>query len=99
MSSRDRFLKDQKILRLATIDSKGVPHIVPVWYLYSGKKETAKTNGKKKTAKTSQKSLKNEYFEVFSLNIQHKPCCRYIPFMYGVYVFVLRISIRYIDKT
>lgn len=31
---QERFLKSQKILRLATIDKKGSPHIVPVWYLY-----------------------------------------------------------------
>lgn len=31
---QDKFLKSQKILRLATIDEKGMPHIVPVWYLY-----------------------------------------------------------------
>ncbi|MGQ0795053.1 MAG: pyridoxamine 5'-phosphate oxidase family protein [Nitrosopumilaceae archaeon] len=31
---QDKFLKSQKILRLATIDKKGTPHIVPVWYLY-----------------------------------------------------------------
>ncbi|HSB56537.1 MAG TPA: pyridoxamine 5'-phosphate oxidase family protein [Nitrosopumilaceae archaeon] len=31
---QDKFLKSQKILRLATIDKKGMPHIVPVWYLY-----------------------------------------------------------------
>jgi general stress protein 26 len=32
--NQDKFLKSQKILRLATIDKKGIPHIVPVWYLY-----------------------------------------------------------------
>lgn len=32
--NQDKFLKSQKILRLATIDQKGIPHIVPVWYLY-----------------------------------------------------------------
>ncbi len=31
---QDKFLKSQKILRLATIDKTGIPHIVPVWYLY-----------------------------------------------------------------
>jgi len=56
MSSRDRFLKDQKILRLATIDSKGVPHIVPVWYLYSGKKFYIGTNTKTKKAKNLRKN-------------------------------------------
>ncbi len=28
------FIRSQKILRLATIDPKGNPHIVPVWYNY-----------------------------------------------------------------
>ncbi|MEK6834369.1 MAG: pyridoxamine 5'-phosphate oxidase family protein, partial [Thermoproteota archaeon] len=32
--NQDKFLKSQKILRLATIDKEGIPHIVPVWYLY-----------------------------------------------------------------
>ena len=38
MSKLDDFLKSQKILRLATIDDKGNPHVVPVWYLQDGKK-------------------------------------------------------------
>jgi len=32
--NQDKFLKSQKILRLATISKRGIPHIVPVWYLY-----------------------------------------------------------------
>jgi len=32
--NQDKFLKSQKILRLATISKRGTPHIVPVWYLY-----------------------------------------------------------------
>ncbi|MDE1764177.1 MAG: pyridoxamine 5'-phosphate oxidase family protein [Thaumarchaeota archaeon] len=32
---KDRyFIKTQKILRIATINNKGTPHIVPVWYSY-----------------------------------------------------------------
>jgi len=37
MSKRDEFLREQKILHLATVDKKCAPHIVPVWYLYSEK--------------------------------------------------------------
>lgn len=37
MSSPKKFLKSQKVLRLATIDDRGVPHIVPVWYWYNKK--------------------------------------------------------------
>ena len=28
------FLEEQKVLRLATVDGSGEPHVVPVWYLY-----------------------------------------------------------------
>ena len=34
MSKQNEFLKKQKILHLATIDKTGMPHIVPVWYMY-----------------------------------------------------------------
>jgi general stress protein 26 len=37
-------VKKQKILHLATIDQKGIPHIVPVWYKYIGKKFYIGTN-------------------------------------------------------
>ena len=33
----DKFLKEQKILRLTTISPDGTPHIVPVWYMYTTK--------------------------------------------------------------
>jgi len=56
MVSRDKFLKEQKILRLATIGPKGVPHIVPVWYLYSGKKFYVGTNTRTKKAKNLKKN-------------------------------------------
>lgn len=42
--TREKFLKSQKILRLATIDKKGSPHLIPVWYLYSNKKFYIGTN-------------------------------------------------------
>ena len=28
----DKFLRDQKIMRLGTVSKDGVPHVVPVWY-------------------------------------------------------------------
>ncbi len=42
--TREIFLKSQKILRLATIDKKGSPHLTPVWYLYSNKRFFIGTN-------------------------------------------------------
>ncbi len=42
--TREKFLKSQKILRLATIDKKGSPHLTPVWYLYSNKRFFIGTN-------------------------------------------------------
>ncbi len=56
MVSRDNFLKEQKILRLATIGPKGIPHIVPVWYLYSGKKIYIGTNTRTNKAKNLKKN-------------------------------------------
>ncbi len=51
-----RFLKEQKILRLATIGPKGTPHIVPVWYMYSRKKIYIGTNLRTVKAKNLQKN-------------------------------------------
>ena len=51
MSTRDEFLRKQKILHLATIGKYSTPHIVPVWYLYSGKKIYIGTNTKTEKAK------------------------------------------------
>lgn len=56
MTSQDNFLKTQKILRLATIGKKGMPHIVPVWYLYSQKKFFVGTNTRTKKAKNIKKN-------------------------------------------
>ena len=50
------FLKTQKVLRLATIDQKGTPHIVPVWYLYSRKKFYIGTNSQTEKAKNLKKN-------------------------------------------
>lgn len=40
----EEFIRSQKILRIATVDPAGTPHIVPVWYLYSAKKFYVGTN-------------------------------------------------------
>ena len=52
MNKRDEFLKEQKILHLATIGKNKTPHISPVWYRYSGKKFYIGTN-------TSRQKIKN----------------------------------------
>ena len=56
MVNRDNFLKTQKVLRLATIDQSGNPHIVPVWYLFSGKKFYIGTNTRTQKAKNVKKN-------------------------------------------
>ena len=58
MSKRDEFLKKQKILRLATLDKKGNPHVVPVWYLFSSKKLYIGTNSKTEKAKNVKNNSK-----------------------------------------
>ena len=58
MSKRDEFLKKQKILRLATLDNKGNPHIIPVWYLFNSKKLYVGTNSKTKKAKNIKNNSK-----------------------------------------
>ena len=57
MKSKE-FFTSQKILRLATIDSTGNPHIVPVWYMYVNKKFYIGTNTKTKKAKNIKKNSK-----------------------------------------
>ncbi len=56
MIKRDDFIKTQKVLRLATIDQKGTPHIVPVWYLYNAKKFYIGTNTRTEKAKNIKKN-------------------------------------------
>ena len=51
MLKQDEFLKKQKILHLGTIDENDSPHIVPVWYMYSGKKFYVGTNTRTQKAK------------------------------------------------
>ncbi len=54
MNKKDEFLKSQKILRFATIGKDKTPHIVPVWYRYSGKKFYIGTNTKTQKAKNTK---------------------------------------------
>ena len=56
MSKLTEFLKKEKILHLATIDDKCTPHIIPVWYLYSGKKIYIGTNTRNQKIKNIQKN-------------------------------------------
>ncbi|QDI88762.1 pyridoxamine 5'-phosphate oxidase [Candidatus Nitrosopumilus sp. SW] len=56
MSKKDEFLKTQKILHLSTIGKNKTPHIVPVWYRYSGKKFYIGTNTKTQKAKNLKKN-------------------------------------------
>ena len=55
MKSKD-FIKSQKILRLATIDPQGNPHIVPVWYDYINGKFYIGTNTRTKKARNVKKN-------------------------------------------
>ncbi len=55
MGKRDEFLKEQKILRLATVGENQTPHIAPVWYRYSGKKFYVGTNTRTQKAKNLKK--------------------------------------------
>lgn len=57
MKSKE-FLKSQRILRLATIDPSGNPHIVPVWYMYYNDRFYVGTNTKTKKAKNIKKNSK-----------------------------------------
>jgi len=52
------FLKSQKILRLATIDGKNNPHIVPVWYEFRDKKFYIGTNTRTRKAKNIKNNPK-----------------------------------------
>ncbi len=54
----EKFLRSQKILRLATINSSGDPHIVPVWYMYANGKFYVGTNTKTRKAKNIKKNSK-----------------------------------------
>ena len=55
---KNEFLKSQKILRLATVDKKGIPHIVPVWYLYKNGKFYVGTNTVTKKVRNISRNTK-----------------------------------------
>lgn len=55
---KEVLLKKQKILHLATIDSRGTPHLVPVWYKKISKKFYIGTNTKTAKAKNISKNSK-----------------------------------------
>ena len=56
MNKRDEFLKSQKILRIATLDKNKIPHIVPVWYIYSSRKIYVGTNTRTQKANNLKKN-------------------------------------------
>ena len=58
MNRRDEFLKTQKVLHLTTIGSNKIPHVVPVWYMYSAKKIYIGTNTRTQKAKNIKKNNK-----------------------------------------
>jgi general stress protein 26 len=66
---KEKFVKTQKVLRLATIDSKGMPHLVPVWYKYVGKKFYIGTNTK--TAKARNISKNNKVCFCIDVGVWH----------------------------
>jgi nitroimidazol reductase NimA-like FMN-containing flavoprotein (pyridoxamine 5'-phosphate oxidase superfamily) len=68
MSKRDEFLKKQKILRLATLDNKDNPHIVPVWYLFNSKKLYIGTNSKTEKAKNIKNNGKVSFCVDIGIN-------------------------------
>jgi len=57
MNREDRFLKTQKILHLTTINNN-IPHVVPVWYMYSSKKIFIGTNIETQKAKNIKSNAK-----------------------------------------
>ncbi len=56
MNRRDEFLKTQKVLHLTTIGSNKIPHVVPVWYMFSLKKIYIGTNTRTQKAKNIKKN-------------------------------------------
>lgn len=54
MKKYEKFLKTEKVLRLATLDEDGILHLVPVWYMYKSKKIYIGTNTRTKKAKNIQ---------------------------------------------
>ena len=69
MNKRDKFLKSQKVLRLATVGKNKTPHIAPVWYRYVGKIFGVMGQGEanlildKSKVKTIAKKILLQYFK------------------------------------
>ena len=68
MNKRDEFLKEQKILRLATVDKNKTPHISPVWYRYSSKKFYIGTNTSRQKVKNLKKNNKVSFCVDIGIN-------------------------------
>jgi general stress protein 26 len=66
---KETLLKKQKVMHLATIDSKGSPHLVPVWYKKIGKKFYIGTNTR--TAKAKNISKNNKVCFCIDVGIWH----------------------------
>ena len=71
MPEYDKFLRKQKILHLATISKNGMPHVVPVWYLYSKKKIYVGTNTKTEKAKNVKYNKKVSFCVDVGLSLIH----------------------------
>ncbi|MGI0047882.1 MAG: pyridoxamine 5'-phosphate oxidase family protein [Nitrosotalea sp.] len=63
--NRQEFIRVQKILRIATIDSSGSPHIVPVWYNYTNTRFYIGTN----TRTTKARNVKHNPKVSFCIDI------------------------------
>ena len=71
-SEIDSFLKSQDTMRLATISSqtKTIPHVVPVWYMYENDKFYIGTN----TRTTKAKNIANTSYAAFCIDVGvHSP--------------------------
>ncbi len=63
--SNKNFIKNQKILRIATVDNTGNPHIVPVWYRYINNRFYIGTN----TRTTKARNIKHNPKVSFCIDI------------------------------
>lgn len=54
----EQFLKDGRILRIASIDQDGTPHLVPVWYIYENDMLYFATSDTSRKAKNIKKNGK-----------------------------------------
>ncbi len=64
MNNKD-FIRKQKILRIATIDENGNPHIVPVWYSFINNRFYIGTN----TRTTKARNIKHNSKVSFCIDI------------------------------